>query len=247
MQNRHCQFYSNFLKVRKLSFPAFSGTRIMMMPIILGDMKSIPTELKHYMPMVKSLFTSVQPKYLNQVGYLTIDESNVLKGETHRRPGLHVDGFYKGKAGSWGGSGPWAGARKNIIQMLEKPINIDDEFQYGPGMLLIASHPGCVAWKQIFKGMPGPDGECDHLISQCKENTKQILEPNMLYWLSPLTVHAATEMPEDTNRQLLRLSMPSKAPVFSEYTKNPLGIEPSGPVIAAARGSQMRFRSSDIE
>lgn len=237
------RFFSNFIKKDITSFPAFTNTRIMMMPIVIGDLKSIPPALAHYHSMIKSVFTVSPENYKNQVGYLTIDESDIEKGSTHRRPGLHVDGLYRGGVGGWGGAAPWAGSEDGILKTLQSSIDSENLYHYGPGMFLIASHSGCVAWRQEFEGMPGSNGECEHLASQCKDENKEVLQPNHIYWLNPLCVHAATSMPENTRRQLVRVSMPSKAPWFSEYTPNPLGLQPAGPIIhSAERVEFMNFR-----
>lgn len=231
------QFFSNFTEMGFVSFPDFTNTRVMMMPIVIGDTTSIPPVLKHYTQMIKSIFDIAQARYHGQVGYVTIDESHVEKGKTHRRPGLHVDGI-----GGWGGPGTWGGSEECIAEMLRLPINTENKYHYGPGMFLMASHSGCVAWRQTFKGEPGSNGECGHLVPQCEDKHKRILDANRIYWLNPMCVHAATEMPEETPRQLLRLSMPSNAPWFDEYTPNPLGVQPGGPIIKNARASYMNFR-----
>lgn len=94
-------------------FPPFSGTRVMMMPFYTYDVdNSIPAHLDAFKPILKSMLASkpkhvVEPKEM--CGYLTIDEKDLVVGQIQRRPGLHVDGMYKGRAGIWGGSGGvWA-------------------------------------------------------------------------------------------------------------------------------------------
>ena len=88
-------FQSKFIEVGDILLPRFSGTRVMMMPITLGDLNSVPDELAHYLPTLKQMFDA-HPKHHGQVGYLTIDEKTVKKGKTHRRAGKHVDGVYSG-------------------------------------------------------------------------------------------------------------------------------------------------------
>jgi hypothetical protein len=48
-------FNSEFKSLGKLTLPAFSGTRVMMMPVILGDINSIPQELNHYKDLLKNM------------------------------------------------------------------------------------------------------------------------------------------------------------------------------------------------
>ncbi|MFM9889857.1 MAG: hypothetical protein ACKVOE_04315 [Rickettsiales bacterium] len=101
----------------------------------------------------------------------------------------------------------------------------------GNGMLLVSSLPGCRVWKQWFDGVPGLNGECDHLREQIHEGTSEILAPNMVYWLDPFCIHESMEQPEDTERQLLRLSLPSKCGWNESCTPNPLGIKPTGKIL----------------
>jgi len=89
------RFFSRFHTVAKVAFPEHSNTRIMMMPIKIGNMASIPPSLQHYGSLLKDVFAKVPEEFLNRTGYLTIDEARVKKGSPHRRPDLHVDGVYR--------------------------------------------------------------------------------------------------------------------------------------------------------
>lgn len=116
-------FQSKFERVGDVRFPDFHNIRVLMMPVILGDPCSLPVlSYKRAFEVLCSLW----PNHLGSVGYITI-------GQTHRRPGKHVDGVLGNLDGAWGGD-------RN-------------------GMLLAASHPGCVAWEGLFHGSPGPEGQ----------------------------------------------------------------------------------------
>jgi len=102
---------------------------------------------------------------------------------------------------------------------------------FGNGMLLVSSQPGCRVWKQWFDGVPGLNGECDHLRNQIREDTSEILAPNMVYWLDPFCIHESLEQPTDVKRQLLRLSLPSNCGWPESCTPNPLGIKATGQIL----------------
>jgi hypothetical protein len=51
----------------------------------------------------------------------------------------------------------------------------------------------------------------------------------------------AIPMRHDRKRSLVRLSMPSDCPWYEGYTRNPLGVEPTGPV-HPARTEFMAYR-----
>lgn len=217
-------FSSHIEEVGTISFPSLRCGplfRIMMMPVVVGDPKSLPVAAMHsmgvWMPMINKLFKIAQqlPKDIvdswpsERIGYLTIDEKVVNGGRTHRRPGLHVDGWYgmNGSGGSWGGGGAWA---KN-------------------GMLTTSDFAGCRAWNQMFEGEPGPEGDCSHLASQCRLDI--VLESNVVYWMNNMCVHESLPMPCTLKRIFARLSLPSNAAWYEGYTENPIGIKPSGPVL----------------
>lgn len=207
------QFVSSFEYRGTVALPAFSGIRCMMMPLVIGEMDTVPAFLNAWRVALASLF-EMSRKHTGAGGYITIDEKIVNPGETHRRRGLHVDGIYRGNPGSWGGGGPggpWGAP--------------------GTGMLTVASVPGCRAWRGTLAGRPGDEGECDHLKSQCSDADAVEFGAGKVYWLDGLCVHESMPMIERAPRQFVRLSMPSTAPWFEGYTVNPLGIEPTGPIL----------------
>jgi hypothetical protein len=195
-----------------LHFPEFTGLRIMMMPLRLEDEATIPEFMAQWRPAVRELIGISTVKH--GTAYLTVDEAVVRAGETHRRPGMHVDGV-----GAWGGGG--GGWARN-------------------GMLVASSRLGCRGWHQDFSGAPGDNGDCSHLADQCAAET--LFQPGRVYWCSPLAVHESLPQQENGPRTLVRLSMPNDCPWFDGYTQNPTGILPTGPVLPA-RTEFMGYRS----
>lgn len=201
-------FVSTFRKVgghSYLDFPEFTGERIMMMPVILGKLDGIPEQ---YKTLIKSLYWRIERRFYGEIGYLTIDEKELKAGETLRRGGLHVDGYYHGRCGAWGGGGGWGSV--------------------GNGMLTLSSTSHCRAYLGIIKGSPKDEGECDHLIMP---NEGVTFDAREVYWVDGACVHESLPVEEDTKRQFIRLSMPSNAPWFKGYTKNPTGILPSNEIL----------------
>jgi len=185
-----------------------------MMPFLMeAPEDSLPAGLGAWRKTIASI--CAQSTVRAGVGYVTIDEAIVPAGETHRRPGLHVDG-----AGSWGGGGGYA----------------------ANGMFQLVNIPGCRAWRQVFEGAPGPDGDCEHLRAQLRGECEMKLWAGVLWWCSPMAVHEALPMLFAAPRQFLRVSMPSSAPWHSDCTPNPLGVQPGGPIVGP-RPTQMGYRS----
>jgi hypothetical protein len=212
-------FTSKFIRLGTVMLPEFSGLRIMMMPLVIGQKSSLPDYLDPWHSAIDhlwmwSFYQFGTDRDYGKVGYLTIDEKIVQPGQTHRRPGLHVDGIYQGKAGAWGGGGGggWSGRES--------------------GAITVSSHIGCRAWMGDFDGWPGLEGECDHLVSQCHPENAVTFEAGVAYWFDGLCVHESIVQSQPVARQFVRLSLPSSAPWFEGYTKNPLGVLPSGAVLS---------------
>jgi len=199
-------FQSVIEERQNISFPEYKGIRILHMPLILGDLDSLPDYLDHWRHTFTQLFNIAHIK--KGIAYITIDEKIVKKGDTHRRKGLHVDGVYQGHAGCTFGGGTFG--------------------QVGNGMYLASSEIGCRAWKQEFIGRAGHDGECDHLSNQCKKENEIILDKNKVYWLDGLCVHESIPMEQNTQRTLIRFTMPNDNPWFEGFTLNPKGVKHEG-------------------
>ncbi len=211
-------FKSHLKKVGQVKLPQPTGIRVMMMPFHLHDPDgSLPDYIRPWSDVLNVMCAGDEG-----IGYLTIDEAIIPDGETHRRPGMHVDGVGpKGDlSGGWGGGGGYAGTY---------------------GMKMVSSHVGCRAWEQTFLGMPGPDGDCSHLASQIDPRTEVIMGPGEVWHCAALCVHEALPMDGMTYRQFCRISMPSGSPWYEGYSANPLGIQPTGP-IHTARMKQMSYR-----
>lgn len=202
----------------RVELPEFTGVRVMMMPFLMQDPASIPNMLGRWRGVIAALVRMSRVE--KGVAYLTIDEALVKAGETHRRPGLHVDGVGpNGEIGGWGGGGGYAAS----------------------GMLTVASHVGCRGWSGVFIGRPRANGDCAHWREQCPPEMAIYLHSSRVYGCGPMFVHESLPMPVDTRRQFCRLSLPSNAPWYDGYTRNPLGIEPTGP-IHPKRAEFMAFR-----
>lgn len=214
-------FHSEVKELGSVQFPAFGGQGVMMMPFRLEDVKgTIPAHLSDWTHILQEMVNMAPVK--EGVAYVTIDEACVKAGAHHRRPGLHVDGKGPGDSpGAWGGGGSWASS----------------------GMLVAASKVGCRAFRQGFQGNPGPNGDCGHLAEECLPEAEVLMEANRVYWCGSLTVHETLAQPVDTARQFIRVSMPNDAPWYEGYTRNPLGVEPTGP-IHPPRSAFMAYRST---
>ncbi len=203
------------------AFPAFSGTRIMMMPFYAQDLSSLPASLDAYKPLLARMIAAA-PKHVEfpegSTAYLTIDEMRLEPGRQQRKSGLHVDGMYQGQlAGAWGGGGGGWGS-------------------CGNGMLLSSNTDDlCRMWVGSFEGVPVGDGDCEHLRDQLGSKQEHVFHAGEVFWADGLCVHESFAAKRACDRQFVRISLPNNAPWFEGYTVNPLGILPSGCILSERR------------
>lgn len=97
--------HSSIIRIGTVAFPRDGQDHdVNMMPIIAGDIDSVPRELRGYAPMI-----DVCQFEAGSTVYLTVNSSHVQRGGRQRRGGIHVE-CPRGMLG-WGGG--WGGARRN--------------------------------------------------------------------------------------------------------------------------------------
>ena len=84
-------FIDVFKKARPSFFPEYSGISCNMLPFVFSRKEeTLPKELHGYLALIDMcLFGSGVDQ--NEVMYLTVHESHVKRGETQRRPGIHIE------------------------------------------------------------------------------------------------------------------------------------------------------------
>lgn len=70
-------------------FPEFTGERVYMEPFRKRD--GLPARLSRWQATVDAMLAGIDT---DQPIYLMIDQAHAAAGTTHRRPGLHVDGYW---------------------------------------------------------------------------------------------------------------------------------------------------------
>lgn len=88
-------------KVGPVEFPAFTAERIYMREFRLET--GLPEDLKRWQQTVDQMLVGVDT---DGPIYLMVDQKFVTAAETHRRPGLHVDGYWN-PTGIWDDQKPW--------------------------------------------------------------------------------------------------------------------------------------------
>ncbi len=136
-----------------------------------------------------------------KLAYLTIHESFVKAKQSQRRPGIHTEGTSNG---GWGG-GSWGGIEK--------------------GLYMASNDGSCRVWNTLATA----DKVDEHgaLMSPI-ESSGELMNPNILYWMTDRTPHEALPVEKDTNRQFFRLVSNDVSFWWKQHsTENPLGIQPN--------------------
>lgn len=235
-------FLPGFDTDRFIPNTVFNYTRVLMLPILMEDIESLPNDLAHYKQTVLELVELSPVK--EGVAYLTIDEKFVKKGDTLRKKGLHVDGIGSEDRSA---NGVWAtsGIQSYIVSMWDEGAKKWHQGAAAIGGMLTVSNPaGCRAWDKDFTGRIGYNGCCEHIRHVFPDAEATVFEAGVAYWCNAACVHESLPVDKDMERTFVRLSMPSNAPWYSGYTKNPKGIQPTGIVVPSHIG--MRHSEPEV-
>lgn len=197
-------------QVGTVKFPEYSGLRCLMMPFIQGEPDTVPDEYAAY-------YSIIGTTYLQRgaIGYLTIDESLVLKGAPHRGArakfgrALHTEAGLRpeGKFG-WGGSG-W-GSATNV--WLDRDLKV----------LLANNVDGSCALWDVVHERTTHDGDIGHEADRYPYDDAVIMQAGEVHRIGILTPHESLPVTADVNRQFLRIvgsGVHGREPYF---TVNPL-------------------------
>ena len=261
-----------------VQFPEPSNICINMMPFVMErtfEDSKLPEYLKPYWnEMINKCYYSpgsivmnrlISHSEVGKVGYLTIHEGYVEKGESQRRPGIHTETPGKILVHQ-NEDGKWTYRKRNGSQKEELPdeeLSCDagegfsepmvvgwgfgERSQLGVhGGIFMASNVAnsCSVWNcsiqpDIFGNeIIGEHGCVEHLreFLPCKEKT---MEENCMYWLTDRTPHKSLPLTCGTYRQYFRLVTSEVSVWFEEHsTPNPLGVVPDPEKTKIIKGSK---------
>jgi len=197
-----------------LSFPAPQGININMMPFIMGARNSVPEEYQHYWHIIQQC-CSVRD--IGRVCYLTIHESFTKKGESQRRPGLHVESSMVTMT-----------ERGRVEQVLHHwGFSLGCERQGG---LFMGSNVdrSCRIWNCSLaepEKVVGRLGDIEHLRDDLGEGVH--MEAGEVWWLTDVTPHESLPLEKDEYRQYFRVVTSSVSIWYAKHsTPNRLGVCP---------------------
>lgn len=186
---------SDYKFIGAATFPPYAGRQFYMHSRPAGE-HTMPEGLEDYIPVVARLLKAADVPAEREV-HITVDEKVVAAGMSQRRPGPHVDGYFRKAEMRWGGPGPgptW------LHHCNELPVS-------RMAVIVAATVPGCTVWRGRFDAEPGEGGDMSHISDQLKDGA--ILLPNRGYLLTPDCVHESMIFEKATERQFLRIAFVS--------------------------------------
>jgi hypothetical protein len=107
-----------FKSIGKVIFPKPRGIEINMMPFVIGDQNSIPSEYAQYIPLLNQCM--IDHNEFGKIGYLSVTESLVNRGSAQRRTGIHTE--RPNTKNGWGGG--YQGTKNDFFGGLYMASNI---------------------------------------------------------------------------------------------------------------------------
>jgi len=122
--------------------------------------------------------------------FVTIDQSSLKSGETHRRPGPHYDGYWM-----------------NSCRPDPRWNTVDHSLVNKSDIILLSNVMGSVGYRGKVKTYLTEGGDCSHLAEELKSFTREPLEANKIYLGSSHFIHESVPVEKDCDRQLLRITV----------------------------------------
>lgn len=183
----------------------------------------VPNDLKRWQPTIDQILAEVDT---DGPIYLMIDQGFVKANQSHRRPGIHIDGYWipELQTHSGGGghihntSGRWDTPSPSWIHAKNRGYWDGDYWNTNPkaldwpdeAIILASDVQASKAYVGEWNGEIKEGGDCSHLdVSHLKAVD---LKPNIVYAGNVTMLHESTPVLVDSLRTLVRLSVPGWSP-----------------------------------
>lgn len=195
----------NASMVRKLgavTFPAWTGERVYMRPFTKRG--GLPAHLARWQPTVDQMLCFVET---DGPIYLMIDQSEVMAGKSQRRPGVHVDGYWKPAIQAHGGKPPGhCGSWDDPAPSRWKKC----DFSKAEGLILASDVAACRAFTGHWSGDIGEGGDCSGI--DLAGLRPHLLEAQRAYAGNVGMLHESLPVKSDCCRTIVRLNVPDWTP-----------------------------------
>lgn len=183
---------SSIVTLSPVVFPAFTGERLYMIPFTREA--GLPEEFQRWQPTVDSMLEGLA---FTGKCFLTVDQGTVTAGNSQRRGGVHVDG--------------WWDEASCTHKSPRPPGHRIDRIGHGLPVyegLALASNVAhsTAAYLGEYSGVPSAGGDFSHL--DLSTLTRVELEPNRAYIGGALEMlHESLPLAQDCERTFVRLNV----------------------------------------
>ncbi len=217
------QTYSSNVKVGSpVTFPEWRGERHYMIPFTVG--RGLIGDLGRYQTTVNQMMDGVLVDP-NQQCYLMVDEKEVTPGNFHRRPGLHVDGYWNPGTKGYGGHGavschggqpywsPTPTKHSPVIPSHQSPQpthGAQSISNIPEGLILASNYTAARAITGEYSRDFVNDwrgGDCSDL--SIHHFNEVVLKANQAYHMDVMTLHESLPITENVRRTVVRINVPN--------------------------------------
>lgn len=192
---------SELQQLGQVPFPAFTGERVYMREFTRKS--GLPADLRRWQDTVDAMLDGVESE---RAIYIMVDQAPVEAGRPHRRPGVHVDG--------------WWDARRVVHQMPPHRFagrhgwrmgawDTKPTWGYDPvdeRIILASDVFGCVGYAGEYEFAPGKGGDFSHADLSSFERVE--FEPGLAYLgRSVAMLHESVPVRRDARRTVVRLNV----------------------------------------
>lgn len=192
-------YNSECVALNNVKFPEFHGERHYMVKFFKDQ--GLPSQLTRYQDSVDAMLLNIDVQ--DNPIFITIDEKLISKGDSHRRGGIHIDGYWIEELHAHRGGGHRMNA--NGWDTGGGRWNDKGDFVVPESIVLASSVSTCKGWVGKYDGIIGDKGDCAHIDTS---NMKSfMLDENIVYRGNVMFVHESMPVEYDTERTLIRLNI----------------------------------------
>lgn len=222
------KFESVIKQCGRVTFPEFTGERVYMREFRKSN--GLPFDLARWQPTVDQMLDGVDT---DGPIYLMVDQGYVSSGTTHRREGIHIDGYWNPgvhahgsghtpiPAGhrSYGGHGGISS--ENLYRRhrgLPPSYKRDGKhssgisswshatFEEPEGLILASDISACMGYVGQFDGPIGEGGDCSHVDLSTLDSF--LMDSHSVYVGNVTCLHESIPVGIECHRTLVRLNVP---------------------------------------
>lgn len=214
-----------------VTFPAFMAERVYMQEF--RKESGLPADLARWQPTVDAMLEDVDT---DLPIYLMVDQGVVQPNNSHRRPGLHIDGYWHPMKAMHRGYGehrnhpsPWRQEEDRKRRQEEGRHSSTParhsasrsgwdvgngwkhcDFSEHEALILASDITASRAFSGVYYETPGEGGDCTHVSTDGMSET--ILLANNVYAGNVTMLHESLPVLQKCQRTLVRLSVPGWSP-----------------------------------